>query len=57
MTQHARLDHEYQAACRPAHEIESGVPGRTRTDDLPLRRRTLYPLSYGDTEGDAKRRA
>ena len=25
-----------------------GVPGETRTPDLPLRRRPLYPLSYGD---------
>ena len=24
------------------------VPGRTRTAGLPLRRRSLYPLSYGD---------
>jgi hypothetical protein len=24
-----------------------GTPGRTRTCDLPLRRRLLYPLSYG----------
>src|SRR5512138_2856071 len=23
-----------------------GAPGRNRTGDLPLRRRTLYPLSY-----------
>ena len=38
-----------QAACRPPHDVRFGVPGRTRTDDLPLRRRPLYPLSYGDT--------
>ncbi len=25
-----------------------GVPGRSRTGDLPLRRRLLYPLSYWD---------
>jgi hypothetical protein len=25
-----------------------GVPGRIRTCDLPLRRRLLCPLSYGD---------
>ena len=27
-----------------------GAPGRNRTGDLPLRRRPLYPLSYGDAE-------
>ena len=26
--------------------MEAGAPGRTRTCDLPLRRRLLYPLSY-----------
>ena len=25
----------------------AGAPGRTRTCDRPLRRRLLYPLSYG----------
>ena len=28
----------------------SGVPGATRTPGLPLRRRVLYPLSYGDRD-------
>ena len=28
-----------------------GAPGRTRTCDLPLRRRQLYPLSYGGPSG------
>ena len=27
------------------------VLGRSRTGDLPLRRRLLYPLSYEDLEG------
>ena len=27
---------------------EKGVLDRSRTGDLPLRRRLLYPLSYGD---------
>jgi hypothetical protein len=27
------------------------APGRTRTCDLPLRRRQLYPLSYGGSSG------
>jgi hypothetical protein len=31
-------------------EAEVGVPGGIRTHDPPLRRRPLYPLSYGDTE-------
>ena len=36
---------------RPREAIDGvGVPGRTRTDDLPLRRRPLYPLSYGDVK-------
>ena len=26
--------------------VKSGAPGRSRTCDLPLRRRSLYPLSY-----------
>src|SRR6266568_3967845 len=29
----------------------AGAPGRTRTCDLPLRRRQLYPLSYGGLSG------
>lgn len=28
------------------------APGRIRTYDLPLRRRTLYPLSYGRVRGE-----
>ena len=27
--------------------MEMSAPGRTRTCDQPLRRRLLYPLSYG----------
>ncbi len=30
---------------------ENGGPDRIRTYDLPLRRRSLYPLSYGATGG------
>ncbi len=29
--------------------IKAGDPGWIRTIDLPLRRRPLYPLSYGAT--------
>ena len=29
-------------------ERKPSVPGRSRTGDLPLRRRLLYPLSYWD---------
>src|SRR5215211_3184399 len=28
-------------------QTENGAPGWIRTSDLPLRRRLLYPLSYG----------
>jgi hypothetical protein len=31
----------------PLNWGEGGAPGRIRTCGLPLRRRTLYPLSYG----------
>ena len=39
-----------QAAGRPTLRSGVGVPGGIRTHDPPLRRRPLYPLSYGDTE-------
>ena len=32
---------------RGQHFQANRAPGRTRTCDLPLRRRELYPLSYG----------
>jgi hypothetical protein len=34
--------HELQS-----ERTENGAPGWIRTSDLPLRRRLLYPLSYG----------
>jgi hypothetical protein len=30
---------------------KNGAPGKIRTYDSPLRRRGLYPLSYGRTPG------
>src|SRR5688572_33343118 len=33
------------------HAMEKHAPGTIRTCDLSLRRRTLYPLSYGRGEG------
>src|SRR5687768_8544760 len=36
--------------------VGDGVPGRIRTCDLPLRRRLLCPLSYGDRVADSLRR-
>src|SRR4051794_24759580 len=35
------------AAKQRPRERHLGAPGRIRTCGLPLRRRTLYPLSYG----------
>src|SRR3954447_13316661 len=32
--------------------VGQDAPGRNRTYDLPLRRRTLYPLSYGRASRD-----
>jgi hypothetical protein len=34
-------------ALRPRAEEQCDAPGRIRTSDLALRRRALYPLSYG----------
>ena len=45
-----------QAVCRPTLNQRFGVPGGIRTHDPPLRRRPLYPLSYGDTDSNAVRR-
>ena len=42
------LEHEHEAVQTVAPSLETGVLGRSRTGDLPLRRRLLYPLSYGD---------
>ena len=36
---------------RPWHRSRGGAPARIRTWDLPLRRRLLCPLSYGDVAG------
>jgi hypothetical protein len=32
---------------QPRSRVLTSAPGRTRTCDQPLRRRLLYPLSYG----------
>ena len=37
--------------CRVPAGPGGGIPGRIRTCDLPLRRRLLCPLSYGDSAG------
>jgi hypothetical protein len=34
-----------------ARRLRDDAPGRNRTCDLALRRRALYPLSYGRSEG------
>ena len=42
------------AAARAPHwPVRGGAPGRIRTCDLPLRRRLLCPLSYGDALASA----
>ena len=37
--------------------LSDGAPGRIRTCDLPLRRRLLCPLSYGDQRESSVMRA